>query len=70
MPESGIGKRLQHAHHCGGDAGACHKLHDAAAGPVFFTVETDDESSHDANAVAGDSIDGSIQRIAGVLNFA
>ena len=70
IPKSGIGEGLQHAHHRRGNARSRHEVHDATTGTIFFTIETDDEPCHHADAIGGDAIHGRVKRIACVLDLA
>ena len=68
-PKGRFRQGLEHAHHRGGDAGAGDEINDAIASAALFTIEANDETSHHAQAIGGDAINGCIKRIAGVLNF-
>ena len=57
MPKTCIGKCLQHSHHGGRNAGAADKRNDAIPSSSFFTIKTNDETSHHPNAIGGDAVD-------------
>ena len=57
MPKTCIGKGLQHSHHGGRNTGAADKGNDAIPSSSFFTIKTNDETSHHPNAIRGDAVD-------------